>query len=71
MYDESTQANILTTVTNSVKTANSRNITRAGLIQKLNAVIKPQILYPTTYANTTEEQLERKEKKYGKYFYQN
>ena len=42
--------------------ANSRNITGAGLIQVLNAVIKPQILYPTAYANTTDEQIEQMKK---------
>jgi hypothetical protein len=63
MYDESTQDNILTKVTNNMNAANSRNITGAGLVQVLNAVIKNQILYPTTYANTTEEQIEQIEKK--------
>ena len=63
MYDESTQDNILTKVTNNMNAANSRNITGAGLVQVLNAVIKNQILYPTTYANTTAEQIEQMEKK--------
>jgi hypothetical protein len=63
MYDEPTQDNILTKVTNNMNAANSRNITGAGLVQVLNAVIKKQILYPTTYANTTEEQIEQMEKK--------
>ena len=62
MYDESTQDSILTKVTNSMNAANSRNITGAGLVQVLNAVIKNQILYPTTYANTTAEQIEQMEK---------
>ena len=63
MYDGSIQTNILTKVTNDMKAANSRNITGAGLIQVLKAVITRQILYPTTYANTTEEQIEQMEKK--------
>ena len=46
-----------------MKAANFRNITGAGLIQVLKAVITRQILYPTTYANTTEEQIEQMEKK--------
>ena len=66
MYDESTQDNILTKVTNNMNAANSRNITGAGLVQVLNAVIKNQILYPTTYANTTEEQIEQMENKIRK-----
>ena len=66
MYDESTQDNILTKVTNNMNAANSRNITGAGLVQVLNAVIKNQILYPTTYANTTAEQIEQLEKKIRK-----
>ena len=66
MYDESTQDNILTKVTNNMNAANSRNITGAGLVQVLNAVIKNQILYPTTYANTTAEQIEQMEKKIRK-----
>ena len=63
MYDESTQENVLTKVTNNMNAANSRNISGAGLIQVLNAVIKNQILYPTTYASTTDEQFEQMEKK--------
>ena len=63
MYDESTQENVLTKVTNNMNAANSRNISGAGLIQVLNAVIKNQIIYPTTYANTTDEQIEQMEKK--------
>ena len=66
-YNESTQENILTKVTNNMNAANSRNITSTGLIQVLNAVIKNQILYPTAYANTTDEQIEQMEKKGGHY----
>ena len=59
MYEESTQENIFTKVTINMNASNSRNITGAGLIQVLNAVIKNQILYLTTYANTTDEQLSK------------
>jgi hypothetical protein len=57
MYDGSTQDNILTKVRKSMAALAARNITVGGVMQVLQAVVVRQILYPTTFGNMGDKEL--------------
>jgi hypothetical protein len=58
MYDGSKQDNILAKVSRSMAALAIRNITIGGVMQVLQAVVVRQILYPTTFGNMGEAQLQ-------------
>ena len=57
LYDGSTQDNILTKVRKSMAALAARNITVGGVMQVLQAVVVRQILYPTTFGNMGDKEL--------------
>jgi hypothetical protein len=57
MHDDSTYENIQTKIKNHTATLKRKNITAGGLLQVLKVVLHKQILYPTTFANVGEMDL--------------
>ena len=58
MYDGSKQENILAKVSKSMAALSIRNITIGGVMQVLQAVVVRQILYPTTFGNMGDKDLQ-------------
>ncbi len=61
MYDGSTEEGINTKINNSINKLRSRALTADGVIKAIKTVLLPQILYPTTYANITSEDIAPKQ----------
>jgi hypothetical protein len=55
MYDGSIEEGITTKITTSINKLRSRALTADGVIKAIKTVLIPQILYPTTFANVTGE----------------
>ena len=63
MYDGSEQTNIFEKVARNMAALQSRNITAGGALQVLKSVVIRQILYPTTFANLDEVELDKLQRK--------
>lgn len=63
MYDGSKQENILANVIKSMTALAVRNITIGGIMQVLQAVVARHIMYPATFANMRDKQLQELQNK--------